>query len=249
MKKDKMQNNKGAFITFDGVDGSGKTYLLQEFANALREEGIKVKTIVAIGQGERGKLLRQALLNRDKFGAMNPIPECTLALSMILDSYYSEALPAIENGEVVIMDRYVYSTVNYQALTFKKYVDNLDNKDLYSTANMAISGLHQLLNKVIVGVPVPKVSVICSVNKETAIANMLSGRQIDYSEFDKEAVENFDFFMKGYSKEILEDIFKDHSFRFWDNNIPYPNSVVENHIQPLVQQIKNYQFHNTGFML
>jgi dTMP kinase len=101
---------RGLFITFEGVEGSGKTTQAELLGQALAERDAIV--VREPGGTELGERIRDVLL----FGGMEISPEAEMYLFMAARSQLiSEVIgPAIEAGQVVIADRYHDSTLAYQ---------------------------------------------------------------------------------------------------------------------------------------
>jgi dTMP kinase len=108
---------KGLLIALEGVDGSGTTSQRERVAVALREQGHTVHTTAEPSTGPIGKLLREILS-----GEMKTSPE-TVALLFAadrLDHLKREIVPALDQGQIVLTDRYIHSSVAYQSLAMDK---------------------------------------------------------------------------------------------------------------------------------
>ncbi len=102
--------NKGRFIVFEGLDGSGKTTALEGLKARLEAEHPVYMTREP-SDGEVGRLIRRALT---KEIVLQPK---TFALLFAADRYehlQNEVLPAVERGAYVICDRYYFSNLAYQ---------------------------------------------------------------------------------------------------------------------------------------
>jgi len=108
---------RGFFITFEGLDGSGKTTQLRRLATSLAAEGHSVVTLRQPGGTVLGDRIRTILLDSKTEAAIGPIsPLAELAL-MFADRAQSIAeviLPALEAGSIVLCDRYTDSSEAYQ---------------------------------------------------------------------------------------------------------------------------------------
>jgi dTMP kinase len=108
---------RGYFITFEGLDGSGKTTQLRRLATFLESEGHKVVTLRQPGGTVLGDRIRGILLDSKSEATHGPIaPAAEMAL-MFADRAQSIAeiiLPAINSGHIVLCDRYTDSSEAYQ---------------------------------------------------------------------------------------------------------------------------------------
>src|SRR5580704_16859669 len=108
---------RGYFITFEGLDGSGKTTQLRRLAAALEAEGHNVVTMRNPGGTALGDRIRGILLDSKSEAAHGPIaPLAELAL-MFADRAQSIAEivePALAAGSIVLCDRYTDSSEAYQ---------------------------------------------------------------------------------------------------------------------------------------
>jgi dTMP kinase len=108
---------RGYFITFEGLDGSGKTTQLRRLAATLETEGHSVVTLRQPGGTALGDRIRSVLLDSKSEATLGPIaPAAEMAL-MFADRAQSIAqiiLPALAEGKIVLCDRYTDSSEAYQ---------------------------------------------------------------------------------------------------------------------------------------
>jgi len=110
-----MSPRPGRFLVLEGIDGAGTTTQLTRLAEALRAEGHSVWTTREPTQGPVGMLLRQALTRQ-----LQGLSDASLALLFAADRMHHLTTvvdPALADGQVVISDRYVLSSLAYQGLT------------------------------------------------------------------------------------------------------------------------------------
>ena len=112
-----MTMPRGYFITFEGLDGSGKTTQLRRLAATLEAEGHTIVTLRQPGGTALGDRIRSVLLDSKSEAALGPIaPAAEMAL-MFADRAQSIAeviLPALAAGSIVLCDRYTDSSEAYQ---------------------------------------------------------------------------------------------------------------------------------------
>lgn len=108
---------KGFFITFEGLDGSGKTTQLRRLQEALTAEGRQVVTLRQPGGTPLGDRIRGVLLDSKseaELGGIAPEAEMALMFADRAQSLRQVVLPALESGAVVLCDRYTDSSEAYQ---------------------------------------------------------------------------------------------------------------------------------------
>jgi dTMP kinase len=98
------------FITFEGVDGAGKSTHLEWFANALRQRGLHVVVTREPGGTPLGEQLRQILLNQ----TMNIGTEAMLMFAARMEHIEQVIKPALRAGKWVISDRFSDASFAYQ---------------------------------------------------------------------------------------------------------------------------------------
>ncbi|MEL6573586.1 MAG: dTMP kinase [Pseudomonadota bacterium] len=107
---------RGRFITFEGVDGSGKSTQLQRLADSLRVEGTDVVTTREPGGAPGAEEIRNLVLTGDP-GRWSPETEILLFTASRRDHLEKTIEPAIAAGKTVISDRFADSTRIYQGAT------------------------------------------------------------------------------------------------------------------------------------
>lgn len=98
------------FITFEGVDGAGKSTHLEWFANALRQRGINLLVTREPGGTPLGERLREILLNRP----MHAETEALLMFAARREHVEQVIRPALKSGIWVISDRFSDASFAYQ---------------------------------------------------------------------------------------------------------------------------------------
>jgi dTMP kinase len=124
----------GKFITFEGIDGSGKSTQLRMLTGALRERGFDLITTQEPGGTPLGRRLRNAFLETEETVA----PMAELLLFAADRAQHVELLikPALATGRVVISDRYADATFAYQGAG-----RGFDEKTVVQVINLATDGL------------------------------------------------------------------------------------------------------------
>jgi dTMP kinase len=102
----------GAFITFEGIDGCGKSTQLRLLASELRVRSLDIVTTREPGGTALGKRLRAALLDIDE--QVDPLAELLVFAADRAHHVRTLLLPALETNQIVLSDRYADATVAYQ---------------------------------------------------------------------------------------------------------------------------------------
>jgi len=108
---------RGIFITFEGLDGSGKTTQLKRLQAWLESCGHTVTTLRNPGGTALGERIRAILLDsrsEHELGAIAPPAELALMFADRAQSLAEIVQPALERGEIVLCDRYTDSSEAYQ---------------------------------------------------------------------------------------------------------------------------------------
>lgn len=104
---------RGRFITFEGLDGSGKSTQLERLATRLRELGYDVVTTQEPGGTAIGRQIRELLLSTES-RELSPTAELLLMFASRAQNVDQVILPAIAAGKLVLCDRFTDSTLAYQ---------------------------------------------------------------------------------------------------------------------------------------
>lgn len=167
---------KGIFITVEGTDGSGKTTQIGLMKSYLEEKGYEVILTREPGGTNIGEKIRSILLDPEN-KEMNQVTEMLLYASARAQIIAELIKPAIENGKVVICDRFLDSSYVYQG--FGRGID-ID--------------LITLINNVAVCGVMPDITFWFDISPETALK-----RRVASSVPDRIEREQLDFHNKVYN--------------------------------------------------
>ena len=104
---------RGKFITFEGLDGSGKSTQLEKLARSLRAHGLSVTITREPGGTTAGEKIREVLLHSATSG-LSPLTEMALMFASRAQHIHEVILPALAEGRIVLCDRFTDSTEAYQ---------------------------------------------------------------------------------------------------------------------------------------
>ena len=105
--------SRGVFITFEGLDGCGKSTQMEKLAQALRAEGHDVVTTREPGGTPTGEKIRAVLLDSGT-RQLSPFAELALMFAARAQHIEEVIVPALEAGKVVLSDRFTDSSEAYQ---------------------------------------------------------------------------------------------------------------------------------------
>ena len=107
--------HRGTFITFEGLDGCGKSTQMRRLAERLREKGHTVLETAEPGGTPIGLQVRRVLLDSAN-QELSPSAELLLYFACRAQNVDEWILPALERGEIVLSDRFTDSSLVYQGI-------------------------------------------------------------------------------------------------------------------------------------
>ncbi len=102
------------FITFEGIDGSGKSTQSKALASKLREQGYRILLTREPGGTDIGEQVRNIVVENHDNTAMIPQTELLLFCASRAQLVGEVIVPFLQDGGIVICDRYADSTLAYQ---------------------------------------------------------------------------------------------------------------------------------------
>ncbi|MEM7651378.1 MAG: dTMP kinase [Pseudomonadota bacterium] len=127
-------SENGLFITFEGGEGSGKTTQINRLAQTLSQLGHKVITTREPGGTPEAEKVRELLVQRDG-GEWTPMSEILLLFAARIQHVHHIIKPALEEGKIVICDRFTDSTMAYQG-----YGHEMDLEQIKSIDELTLGG-------------------------------------------------------------------------------------------------------------
>lgn len=141
----------GLFISLEGIEGAGKTTLMQKMLAYFQSRGKEVLLTREPGGSELGKKLRSIILNAEE--KICPASELFLFLADRAEHVQTCIKPALAQGKIVLCDRFIDSTVAYQG-----YGRGMDIAEL------------EMLNKLATGGIKPDLTLILDLEPEIGLA-------------------------------------------------------------------------------
>ncbi len=126
----------GYFISFEGIDGSGKSLMIKKLSAALQERGFAVLLTREPGGSDLGRALRKTLLRCD--GAAPDIRTETLLFAADRAQHVAQVIrPALAAGQIVLCDRFADSLLAYQGYGRGLALAELQALNRYATAGLS----------------------------------------------------------------------------------------------------------------
>ena len=171
----------GLFITFEGVEGAGKTTQIELLCNALANEGFQVTMTREPGGDPTSEAIRSVLLSQDHH--VDSKTELLLFLAARAQITSTVIRPQLAAGNVVLCDRYIDSTVAYQG-----YARGQDLDTIHKLNSFATDGL------------LPDLTILLDLEPEEGLA-----RQKDRNRMEGESLEFHRRVWQGYMDEAKRD--------------------------------------------
>ena len=168
--------HSGRLITFEGLDGCGKTTQLEKTKDWLTEQGYDVLKTRQPGGTKIGQQIRRILLD-PKHEELQPESELLLYLSDRIQHIQETIIPAKATGKIVLCDRFHDSTVAYQG-----YGRGLNLNSIESVVAHCIKPYD------------PDLTILLNISPET-VTLRLEQRE-EYAEKDRLDLESLNFFKK-----------------------------------------------------
>ena len=122
------------YIAFEGIDGSGKTSIIENLSDILNSQNKEHIIVREPGGTSVGEGIRELLLSHDY--QVNSLAEALLMSASRAQLIQETVKPSLDNGQIVITDRSAYSSVAYQGVGRE-----LGYKKIYELNDLAIESI------------------------------------------------------------------------------------------------------------
>ncbi len=191
-----MKFNKPLFITFEGVEGSGKSTQSVMLYEYLLSKNIKVVKTREIGGTAEAEKIRDLIVHSELY----PMTEVMLVMAARYEHINKVIIPAIESGSWVICDRYVDSTASYQAED-----SGLSIEDIYEIHDRLMRGNKPGYDRF--GL-IPDITFFMDITPDISVARAIA--RGDVNKFDKR---NIEFHQKVYERyQRIMDLYTSRFF-------------------------------------
>ena len=124
--------SKGFLVSLEGPEGAGKTSVLEALIPVLEDRGVEVLTTREPGGVLIGEKIREVILD-PSHTEMDPKTELLLYIASRRQHLVEKVLPALEAGKMVIMDRFIDSSVAYQGFGRGLDIEAIDWLNKFAT--------------------------------------------------------------------------------------------------------------------
>jgi dTMP kinase len=173
------------FITFEGPEGAGKTSLINLLADYYKAQGVEVITTREPGGIEIAEQIRSIILST-KNTRMDGRTEALLYAASRRQHLVEKVLPALEEGKMVLCDRFVDSSLAYQG-----HARGLGMDEIFSINQFAIQSI------------MPRLTIYLDISPEVGMARITANKQREVNRLDLETLQFHEKVREGYL-QLLE---------------------------------------------
>ena len=175
---------KGVFITFEGPEGAGKTTVIAELYNRLRDAGRNVLLTREPGGIRIAEKIREIILDNDH-QEMDAKTEALLYAAARRQHLAEKVMPALRDGAIVLCDRFVDSSLAYQG----------HGRGL---------GINEVLsiNEFAIGDTMPDLTIFFDIDPEVGLARIMKNDEREQNRLDKESIDFHHKVYEGYQEII-----------------------------------------------
>ncbi|MEH7380135.1 dTMP kinase [Bacillus sp. JJ1533] len=179
----------GYFITFEGPEGAGKTTVLGVLQEELSKRGYDVVSTREPGGIDIAEQIRSVILDKNNT-KMDGRTEALLYAASRRQHLVEKVIPALEEGKIVLCDRFVDSSLAYQG-----YARGLGIDEVYSINEFAINGL------------MPSLTLFFDIQPEKGLTRIKKNDEREVNRLDLEKLSFHQKVYEGYLK--VADRFQD----------------------------------------
>ncbi|MFH1459766.1 MAG: dTMP kinase [Candidatus Omnitrophota bacterium] len=176
-----MKNPRAFIISFEGIEGAGKSTQCRLLAQFLKKKGFKIKVFREPGSSSVGEKIRDILLHSK--GKLTHFCETVLFIAARNQLQCEKILPILAKKDMIILDRYIDATSAYQG-----YGSGVD------------LNLIKNLNKYAAGDVIPDITILMDIDVQSGIARCGRGDR-----FERRKLNFHEKVRKGYLKIAKQD--------------------------------------------
>ena len=208
----------GLFITIEGPEGSGKTTVAKRVVEQLENEGYKVLYTREPGGVGIAEKIRDIILDVNNTN-LDPRSEALLYAASRRQHLIEKVVPALNQGYIVICDRFVDSSLAYQGHARGLGIDEIYNINLFAIDTMF-----------------PDMTILLNIDPEVGLARIMANRQDEVNRLDLEGMNFHKLVHEGY--EIIKEKYAERFTLVDGNDTP---EVVFNNVYKVIKDKINEQ--------
>ena len=179
----------GYFITFEGPEGAGKTTILRLIENELQKQGIDVISTREPGGIAIAEQIRSVILDKENT-AMDSRTEALLYAAARRQHLAEKVIPALNEGNVVLCDRFIDSSLAYQG-----HARGLGIEEVFTINQFAIENM------------MPFLTILFMISPEKGMERIYKNQDREVNRLDLETIEFHEKVHQGYL--LLAERFKE----------------------------------------
>lgn len=184
---------KGLFIVFEGGEGTGKTTAIESIYDWILEKGLKCIKTREPGGIKISEEIRQVILNKDNI-KMDGRTETLLYAAARRQHLVEKVIPALDEGYVVLCDRFIDSSLAYQGFARGLGIDEVMS-----------------INKFAIGEYMPDLSILFDLEPKIGLERICKSEEREINRLDLEKIDFHEKVRQGYNiiyKENMNRIIK-----------------------------------------
>ena len=179
--------NKGKFIVFEGGEGSGKSTILEMIYEFLIESGIDCIKTREPGGIKISEDIREIILDKNNT-EMDRKTEALLYAAARRQHLVEKVIPALNNGKVVLCDRFIFSSLAYQG-----YARKINVNEIFE------------VNKFAIGEYMPDLNILFDISPEIGLARINKNKDREVNRLDLEKLDFHNTVREGYKNLAKEN--------------------------------------------
>lgn len=204
-------DRKGVFITIEGPEGAGKTTVISEIVKRLQAAGKKVLLTREPGGIKISEDIREIILNTNNV-EMDAKTEALLYAAARRQHLVEKVVPALEEGYLVLCDRFVDSSLAYQG-----YARGIGIDDILKINEFAIEGL------------MPDLTIFFDIDPSEGLARVMSNEAREQNRLDKEQLSFHERVYEGY-----EEVMRRYKHRIICTDASLEKEVVTENVYEII---------------
>ncbi|MCA0985657.1 dTMP kinase [Halobacillus yeomjeoni] len=177
---------KGLFVTFEGGEGAGKSSILKEISQELRDDGYPVLETREPGGIDIAEKIRDVILN-PSHTSMDARTEALLYAAARRQHLVEKVIPALEEGKIVLCDRFLDSSLVYQG-----YARGLGMDAVHRINEFAIEDF------------MPELTLLFDITPEEGLMRIAANKEREQNRLDLEKVDFHEKVHEAYQKLAVD---------------------------------------------